>query len=337
MLRFIFGRLAVLIPTFLGVSLIAFSFIRLLPGDPVMLMSGERVMSPERHTELMHQLGLDRPMYAQYFDYLTGLLSGDFGSSIVTKRPVLDDFINLFPATLELSLCAIIIAVALGIPAGVLAAVKRGTWLDQSIMGVALVGYSMPIFWWGLLLIIFFSGYLGWTPVSGRISLMYFFPQVTGFMLIDSLLSGQAGAFKSALTYLILPTVVLATIPLAVIARQTRSAMLEVLGEDFVRTARAKGLSRQAVLWGHVLRNALIPVITVIGLQFGNLLTGTIVVEQVFSLPGLGRLIFQAISNRDIEVVKAAVILLAFTVVVVNFIVDVLYAVIDPRLKAHDV
>ncbi len=169
MLRFIFGRLAVLIPTFIGVSIIAFSFIRLLPGDPVMLMSGERVMSPERHTELMHQLGLDRPMYIQYFDYLTGLLQGDFGSSIVTKRPVLDDFVNLFPATLELSLCAIIVAVLLGIPAGVLAAVKRGTWLDQSIMGVALVGYSMPIFWWGLLLIIFFSGYLGWTPVSGRI------------------------------------------------------------------------------------------------------------------------------------------------------------------------
>ena len=243
MLRFIFGRLAVLIPTFLGVSLIAFSFIRLLPGDPVMLMSGERVMAPERHTELMHQLGLDRPMYVQYFDYLGGLVTGDFGSSIVTKRPVLDDFMNLFPATLELSLCAIIVAVLLGIPAGVVAAVKRGTWLDQSLMGVALIGYSMPIFWWGLLLIIFFSGYLGWTPVSGRISMMYFFPQVTGFMLIDSLISGQAGAFRSAVSYLILPTVVLATIPLAVIARQTRSAMLEVLGEDYVRTARSKGLS----------------------------------------------------------------------------------------------
>ncbi len=160
--------------------IIAFSFIRLLPGDPVMLMSGERVMSPERHAQIMAELGFDRPMYLQYFDYLGNLLQGDFGSSIVTKRPVLDEFLALFPATVELSLCAILVAVALGIPAGVLAAVKRGTWLDQTIMGMALVGYSMPIFWWGLLLIIFFSGYLGWTPVSGRISLTVFLPAGDG-------------------------------------------------------------------------------------------------------------------------------------------------------------
>lgn len=191
MLRFFISRFAVLIPTFLGVSLIAFSFIRMLPGDPVMLLSGERVMAPERHAQIMHDLGFDRPMYVQYFDYLVKVLHGDLGTSIVTKRPVLGEFLTLFPATLELSLCAIIIAVCLGVPAGVFAAVKRGTWFDQSVMGVALIGYSMPIFWWGLLLIIFFSGYLGWTPVSGRISLMYFFKPVTGFMLIDSLLSGQ--------------------------------------------------------------------------------------------------------------------------------------------------
>ncbi len=190
MMRFLLGRLAILIPTFLGVSLIAFSFIRMLPGDPVMLMSGERVMSEERHSQIMHDLGLDRPMYVQYFDYLGSVLQGDLGTSIVSKRPVFDDFKALFPATLELSLCAIIVAICLGIPAGVLAAVKRGTWLDQTVMGVALVGYSMPIFWWGLLLIILFSGILRWTPVSGRIDLLYFFPSVTGFMLIDSLLSG---------------------------------------------------------------------------------------------------------------------------------------------------
>ena len=180
MLRFLLKRLAILIPTFIGVSIIAFSFIRLLPGDPVQLMSGERVMSPERHAELMSQLGLDRPMYLQYLDYLGGLVTGDFGSSIVTKRPVLDDFLQLFPATLELSLCAILLAICIGIPVGVIAAVKRGSWLDQTVMGTALVGYSMPIFWWGLLLIILFSGILGWTPVSGRISLLYFFPPVTG-------------------------------------------------------------------------------------------------------------------------------------------------------------
>lgn len=335
MLRFIFGRLAVLIPTFLGVSLIAFSFIRLLPGDPVMLMSGERVMSPERHTELMHQLGLDRPMYIQYFDYLTGLLSGDFGSSIVTKRPVLEDFVNLFPATLELSLCAIIVAVALGIPAGVLAAVKRGTWLDQSIMGVALVGYSMPIFWWGLLLIIFFSGYLGWTPVSGRIGLQYFFRPTTGFMLIDSLISGRPGAFRSALSHLILPSIVLATIPLAVIARQTRSAMLEVLGEDYVRTARAKGLAPRRVIGLHAFRNALIPIVTTIGLQVGTLMAGAILTETIFSWPGIGKWMIDAIGKRDYVVVQSGLLIIALIVMAVNLIVDVLYAVINPRIRVQ--
>ncbi len=333
MLRFIFGRLAVLIPTFIGVSIIAFSFIRLLPGDPVMLMSGERVMSPERHAQIMTDLGLDRPIYIQYFDYLVNLLHGDFGSSIVTKRAVLDDFLQLFPATVELSLCAIILAVALGVPAGVLAAVKRGTWLDQTLMGTALVGYSMPIFWWGLLLVIFFSGYLGWTPVSGRISLMYFFPQVTGFMLIDSLISGQAGAFKSAVTYLILPTIVLATIPLAVIARQTRSAMLEVLGEDYVRTARSKGLSPFRVIGVHALRNALIPVVTTIGLQVGVLLAGAILTETIFSWPGIGKWMVDSVFKRDYQVVQGGLMLIAAVIMIVNLIVDVLYGFINPRIR----
>ena len=333
MMRFLLGRLAILIPTFLGVSLIAFSFIRLLPGDPVMLMSGERVMSEERHARIMHDLGLDRPMYIQYFDYLGNLLQGDLGTSIVTKRPVLDDFKALFPATLELSLCAILIATCLGIPAGVLAAVKRGTWLDQTVMGVALVGYSMPIFWWGLLLIIFFSGYLGWTPVSGRISLMYFFKPVTGFMLIDSLLSGQKGAFSSALSHLILPTIVLATIPLAVIARQTRSAMLEVLGEDYVRTARSKGLSPFRVVGFHALRNALIPVVTTIGLQVGVLLAGAILTETIFSWPGIGKWMVDAVFKRDYPVVQGGLLLIAGIIMIVNLIVDITYGFINPRIR----
>ena len=192
---------------------------------------------------------------------------------------MLQEFFTLFPATLELSLCAILFAVILGIPAGIFAAVKRGSFFDQAIMGVALIGYSMPIFWWGLLLIILFSGILAWTPVSGRISLMFFFPSVTGFMLIDSLLSGQLGRFAPLFSHLILPTIVLGTIPLAVIARQTRSAMLEVLGEDYVRTARAKGLPPQRVVGLHALRNALIPVITTIGLQVGVLMAGAILTE----------------------------------------------------------
>ena len=333
MMRFLLGRLAILIPTFLGVSLIAFSFIRMLPGDPVMLMSGERVMSEERHSQIMHDLGLDRPMYVQYFDYLGSVLQGDLGTSIVSKRPVFEDFKALFPATLELSLCAIIVAVCLGIPAGVLAAVKRGTWLDQSIMGVALVGYSMPIFWWGLLLIIFFSGYLGWTPVSGRISLMYFFKPVTGFMLIDSLLSGQSGAFKSALTYLILPTVVLATIPLAVIARQTRSAMLEVLGEDYVRTAKSKGLTPFRVIGVHALRNAMIPVITTIGLQVGVMLAGAILTETIFSWPGIGKWMVDAVFKRDYAVVQGGLLMIAGVIMLVNLLVDVAYGFVNPRIR----
>ncbi|MDB5522427.1 MAG: binding--dependent transport system inner rane component family protein [Rhizobium sp.] len=332
MLRFLLGRIAVLIPTFVGVALISFSFIRMLPGDPVMLMSGERVMAPDRYARVMHDLGLDRPYYQQFGDYLGNLLTGDFGNSIVTKRPVLDDFMTLFPATLELSFCAIILAVGLGIPAGVIAALKRGTWLDQTVMGVALVGYSMPIFWWGLLLIIFFSGYLGWTPVSGRISLMYYFPQPTGFMLIDSLLSGQAGAFKSALSYLILPSVVLATIPLAVIARQTRSAMLEVLGEDYVRTARAKGMSPFRVIGIHALRNAMIPVVTTIGLQVGVLLAGAILTESIFSWPGIGKWMVDAVFKRDYVVVQGGLLLIAAVIMLVNLIVDLMYGFLNPRI-----
>lgn len=333
MFRFLIGRLAVLIPTFLGVAIIAFSFIRLLPGDPVMLLSGERVMSDERHAEISHQLGLDRPMPVQFIDYVGGILTGDFGTSIVTKKPILDQFLTLFPATVELSLCAIIFAVLIGIPAGIFAAIKRGSFFDQSIMGVALVGYSMPIFWWGLLLIILFSGILQWTPVSGRISLLYFFPQVTGFMLIDSLLSGQKGAFSSAVSHLILPTIVLGTVPLAVIARQTRSAMLEVLGEDYVRTAKAKGLSPFRVVSVHAFRNAMIPVVTTIGLQVGVLLAGAILTETIFSWPGVGKWMVDSVFRRDYPVIQGGLLLIAGVIMVVNLIVDLLYGLINPRIR----
>jgi dipeptide transport system permease protein len=242
---------------------------------------------------------------------------------------------TLFPATVELALCAMLIAVAIGIPAGIFAAIKRGSWFDQSIMGIALAGYSMPIFWWGLLLIIFFSGILQWTPVSGRISLLYFFPSVTGFMLIDSLMSDQKGAFLSAVQHLVLPTIVLGTIPLAVIARQTRSAMLEVLGEDYVRTARSKGLSNFRVTAVHAFRNALIPIVTTIGLQVGLLLTGAILTETIFSWPGIGKWMIDAIGHRDYTVVQGGLLLIAIIVMVVNLIVDVLYALINPRIRTR--
>ncbi|MDQ0137227.1 dipeptide transport system permease protein [Neorhizobium galegae] len=333
MFGFLLRRIAVLIPTFIGVSIIAFSFIRLLPGDPVALLSGERVMSPERHAQISAELGMDRPLVVQYFDYLGGVLTGDFGSSIVSKKPILDQFWALFPATVELSFCAIVLAIALGIPAGVIAAIKRGSIFDQGLMGIALVGYSMPIFWWGLLLIILFSGTLQWFPVSGRISLMFFFPPVTGFMLIDSLLSGQKGAFASAISHLALPSIVLATIPLAVIARQTRSAMLEVLSEDYVRTARAKGLSPFRVVGIHALRNAMIPVITTIGLQIGVMLAGAILTETIFSWPGIGKWMVDSVFRRDYAVIQGGLLLIAAIIMFVNLVVDLLYGLINPRIR----
>jgi len=333
MLKFFFGRLLILIPTFIGVSIIAFAFIRLLPGDPVMLMSGERVMDPTRHAQIMHELGMDRPLVMQYLSYIGGILHGDFGTSIVTKRPIIQQFFALFPATLELSVCAIIFAIVLGIPAGVFAAIKRGSFFDQSVMGAALVGYSMPIFWWGLLLIILFSGILRWTPVSGRIDLLYFFPPVTGFMLIDSLLSGQKGAFTSAVSHLILPAIVLGTIPLAVIARQTRSAMLEVLSEDYVRTARAKGLSPFRVVGIHALRNAMIPVITTIGLQVGVMLAGAILTESIFSWPGIGKWMVDSVFKRDYPVIQGGLLLIAAIIMIVNLLVDLAYGLVNPRIR----
>ncbi|SMF21510.1 dipeptide transport system permease protein [Tistlia consotensis] len=333
MFGFLLRRVAFLAPTFVGITVVAFGFIRILPGDPVLLMAGERGLTPERHAELLHQLGFDRPIWQQYLTYLGNLLQGDLGTSIITKNPVLGEFLTLFPATVELSLCAIFLAVALGVPAGVIAAVRRGSLLEQAMMGTALVGYSMPIFWWGLLLIILFSGILHWTPVSGRISLIYFFEPVTGFMLIDALLSGQEGAFGSALSHLILPSIVLATIPLAVIARQTRSAMLEVLGEDYIRTARAKGLSPLRVIGLHALRNALIPVITTIGLQVGVLLAGAILTETIFSWPGVGKWMVDSIFRRDYPAVQGGLLLIAGVVMVVNLVVDLLYGLINPRIR----
>ncbi|MDE3238665.1 MAG: ABC transporter permease subunit [Paracoccaceae bacterium] len=333
MLQFLLRRIAVLIPTFIGVTLISFSFIRLLPGDPVMLLAGEHALSPAQHAAAMHALGLDRPLPIQYLDYLRGVLSGDFGQSIVTKRPVLQEFFSRFPATLELSIVAMIFAVLIGIPAGMFAAIKRGSMFDQLVMGSALVGFSMPIFWWGPLLIILFAGVLHWLPVSGRISLVYYFPPVTGFMLIDSLLSGQEGAFQSALSHLVLPAIVLGTIPLAVIARQTRSAMLEVLGEDYVRTARAKGMPPRRVIGVHALRNAMIPVITTIGLQVGVLMAGAILTETIFSWPGIGKWMVDAVFRRDYTVIQGGLLIIALIIMFVNLVVDVLYGFINPRIR----
>jgi dipeptide transport system permease protein len=309
--------------------------VRVLPGDPILAMAGQHGVSPERYEILKEQFGYNLPIWQQYFNYVGNLLQGNFGISLATKRPVLNEFMTLFPATVELALVAMIFAIGVGVPAGVLAAVKRGSWIDQLAMSVALTGYSMPIFWWGLLLMMFFSAYLGWTPVSGRIALSFFLKPITGFMLIDSLLYGNWPAFVSALRHLILPAIVLGTIPLAVIARQTRSAMLEVLGEDYVRTAKAKGLSSRRVVNVHALRNALIPVVTTIGLQVGLLLGGAILTETIFSWPGIGKWMIDSIFKRDYVAVQSGLFLIACIVMAVNLIVDVLYAVINPRIRVQ--
>lgn len=339
MWSFILRRLALLIPTFIGITLAAFSLIHLIPGDPVEVMMGERTLDPELHKQFMHQLGLDLPIYQQYFHYLASVLQGDLGISIVTRKSVWTEFLTLFPATLELSICALLFALVLGILAGTLAAIKRGTIFDHGVMGLSLTGFSMPIFWWGLILIILFSVSLGWTPVSGRIDLAFDIPPRTGFMLIDSWLAQQAepdinaGAFVDAVRHLILPAIVLGTVPLAVIARMTRSSMLEALREDYVRTARAKGMGPLRVVFIHVLRNALIPVITVVGLQMGTLMGGAVLTETIFSWPGVGKWLIDAISRRDYPVVQNGILIVATLVIITNLVVDVLYGVVNPRIR----
>ena len=239
----------------------------------------------------------------------------------------------MFPATIELAFCAAIFAILIGLPAGMIAAVKRGTLFDHSVMTFSLTGYSMPIFWWALLLMLIFSVNLGWTPVSGRIDVVYWIDDVTGFMLIDSILSGEEGALSSAIAHLILPSIVLGTIPMAVIARMTRSSMLEVLSEDYIRTARAKGIAPWRVIIIHALRNALIPVITVIGLQVGILLSGAILTETVFAWPGIGKWLIESIGRRDYPVVQGGILIVATIIIVVNLLVDIAYGIVNPRIR----
>lgn len=339
MFSFILRRLGVLIPTFFGITLITFALIRMIPGDPIEVMVGERSLDPVMHAAAMKRLGLDQPLYVQYFDYLSKLFHGDLGASLKTQESVWKEFTTLFPATLELALCALVFATVFGLLAGVIAAIKRGSIFDHGVMGLSLTGFSMPIFVWGLLAVMFFSVFLGWTPVSGRIDLAFDVPPQTGFMLIDAWRAQvadpdiNAGAFKDAVMHLILPTIVLGTIPLATIARMTRSSMLEVLREDYVRTARAKGLSPARVIFIHTLRNALIPVLTVIGLQVGTLMGGAVLTETIFSWPGIGKWLIEAIGRRDYPVVQNGILIVATLVILTNFIVDILYGIANPRIR----
>jgi dipeptide transport system permease protein len=330
-------KLATLIPTLLGVTVVAFALIRLIPGDPIEIMVGERRLDEAARTALMAQLGLDQPLPTQYMRYVGQLMQGDLGKSLVTREPVVAEFKVLFPATIELASAALLLALLLGLSLGVLAALKRGSWFDQGVMALATVGNSMPVFWWGLVLIMFFSVGLEWTPVSGRIGIEFDVEPVTGFMLIDAALASwrgqEPGAFGSAALHLVLPALVLGTVPMAVIARMTRSAMLEVLREDYMRTARAKGLSPTRVVLHHGFRNALIPVLTVLGLQVGSLLGGAVLTETIFSWPGIGKWLIDAIARRDYPVVQAGILVSALIFIGVNLVVDVLYGVVNPRMR----
>lgn len=334
MIKFLVKRLLLTVPTFIALMFVTFVAIRLVPGDPVEVRTGERGISAERLAYFRHELGLDQPVWKQFVDYVWQLLHGDFGTSLSTSEKVLTEFFTLFPATLELALAGMLFSIIIGIPAGVVAAVKRGSWFDHTLMGAAVTGFSMPIFWWGLLLIMLVSEGWGLTPVSGRIDMIkFYFEPVTGFMLIDSLLSDQKGAFLSALHHLVLPMIVLGTYPLAVIARMTRSSMLEVLSEDYVRTARAKGLAEFRVISLHALRNALIPVVTVVGLQVGGLLAGAVLTETIFSWPGVGKWLIESIARRDYPALQGGILLISSLVIIVNVLVDVLYGAINPRIR----
>jgi dipeptide transport system permease protein len=333
MLRFLLRRVALIIPTFIGVTFLAFMLIHLVPGDPIEARVGEHGISAERLAELRHQFGYDQPLWKQFLDYEVQIAHGDLGISVVTQETVWKEFTTLFPATIELSLAAILFATVIGLPLGVIAAVRRGSVFDYGLMGASVTGASMPIFWWGLMMILIFSVTLGITPVSGRISDAFFIEPWSGFMLIDCWFAEDEGACTSAWSHMVLPMIVLGTIPLAIIARMTRSSMLEVLGEDYVRTARAKGLGGGRVVIVHALRNALIPVVTVIGLSVSGLLGGAILTETIFSWPGVGHWLIEGIGRRDYPVLQGGTLLIAILVILVNLGVDLLYGFLNPRIR----
>jgi peptide/nickel transport system permease protein len=328
---YIIKRLAMLVPVLLGVSIIAFSLIHLAPGDPARTMLGERA-TQEQLNEIREKYGLDKPVYVQYGIWLNGVLHGDLGRSITTHEHVSKEIMDRFPNTIELAIAAMLFAIVVGGFAGILSASKQYSITDYTFMGIALFGISMPVFWLGIMLMMIFGVWLGWLPIGGRIDLLIPYQRITGFMVIDSIITGNFKALISVLRHLILPAIALGTIPMAMIARVTRSSMLEVLRQDFIRTERAKGLSERAVIYKHAVRNAMVPVVTVIGLNFGLLLAGAILTETVFSWPGLGRLVVEAVYERDYPLVVGSILVFAIIFVFVNLITDIFYTYIDPRI-----
>jgi peptide/nickel transport system permease protein len=334
MLSYIIRRTLLLIPTLLGVSIIIFMMLHLTPGDPAELLLGER-SSDEALRQMREHLGLDKPLHVQYGMFLKRLMKGDLGETIWTRQKVWVEIKQRFPATLELSIVAMIISTLSGIILGIISATRQYSLFDYLSMVAALVGVSMPIFWLGLVLMLVFGLQLGWFPMSGRLSVGIDLEIITNFYILDALLTKNWAAFRDALWHVTLPAVTLSTIPMAIVARMTRSSMLEVLRQDYIKTARAKGLSERIVIIKHGLRNALIPVITVIGLQFGILLAGAILTETIFAWPGVGKWMYDAVMQRDYMVIQGGTLAIASIFVVINLIVDVLYAVINPRISVN--
>lgn len=332
--RYILRRLLQLVPVLLGISLLVFTFLHLIPGDPAVTMLGDRA-TPEALETLRERMGLNQPLPLQYLSFVGNLLSFDLGSSIFTGVPILSEIGLRWPATFELSVVAMLIALMLGIPAGVVAAVKKNSWVDNLTMSGSLLGVSMPVYWLGLLLVYLFAVNLQWLPPSGRIGVNvgYSFEPITGFFLFDALIQGNLSALGDILAHLILPAITLSTIPLAIIARITRSAMLEVLSQDYIRTARSKGLKELMVIGKHALKNAMLPVVTIVGLEFGTLLGGAILTETIFSWPGIGSWIYGGILQRDYPVVQGGVVFVAFVFVLINLLIDISYAFFDPRIQ----
>lgn len=331
---YILKRLLGLLPVLLGITLLVFTFLHLIPGDPAVVLSGERA-TPEQLMALREKLGLNQPLPVQYLNFLQRLLRLDLGTSIVSGTPIVDDLKIRFPATLELSLAAMTIAIAVGIPAGVVATIRKNRWLDHATMTGSLLGVSLPVYWLGLLLIYLFAVNLNWLPASGRISIEagLSFQPITGVYILDALLQLNFVALSSVLAHLVLPALTLSTIPLAVLARITRSALLETLSQDYIRTARAKGIPEFWVIFQHALKNALLPVLTIAGLQFGTLLSGAILTETIFAWAGLGSWIYDGILARDYPVVQSGVLVVAIAFVLVNLVVDISYAIADPRIQ----
>jgi peptide/nickel transport system permease protein len=331
-LKYIVRRLLAAIPVLFGLSIVLFAFIHLLPGDPSRAILGQHA-TPEAVARLRRVLGLDQPLYQQYLDYLAGLLQGDLGASVVNNKPVLEEFLVRFPATVELTAASLLFAVGLGIPLGRLAARYAQRWPDGLVTVISLLGISIPIFVLGLTLQYLLGVQFDLLPVSSRINARLGIDEVTNFMLIDTLLAGEPDAFWDALSHLVLPAIALGSIPLAIITRITRAAVLDVSNEDYVRTARAKGLTERRVDSRHIMRNAWLPVTTVIGLQVGGLLAGAVITESIFSWNGVGRYVYEAIKDRDYFVIQSSILIFALIFLLVNLIVDIGYAYLNPRIR----